>query len=901
MAIEFVLFLVLKVRKMNLLKYFEHVEKSDNRETHVWMGPVCRKMFLPQQYRDSFYSAYNQMLFYGASSGASSDANRVSAPLYIAEKPRKSSDTGPTYVPLVVDIDLNCSMDEVFDDGLKLYSEADAEQVIKCFHRVLENCLLNPKHHLFTCFLLEKPPKACKNRWKNGFHIHYPFAQFAARSIKETIFPAVKIEMDSFCYADGRRLFGMDKPSITLDSNTPTLPWLMYGSKKDDSSDPYLYTQIYDRDMCKISLQSVVHMETFETVEGEKINFEGCEQNALIRLLSVDTVFVSRKSLKTKPKLKRAVLAGPPVSYGPFSSLDATVEENFNRVKQLVEVLSAARASSYDTWWNVMITIFNVTGGSEEGYQTWKSFSEKAGHLFDEQATLKCWKDAATRPRHSTLRTRHFGSLVQWAREDDPEAVEHIYNQWKSASHNILIYNTDWKIATHFFEKYKEKYVFHDKLWYQYNGIIWEPLNDPLTRMRKDIVDLSKEWDRNELNETDQKRYQNLVKKLEGSDQSSIMNQATTIFEVKDFGKLLDSDPSIIAFENGVYDMEKMIFRKSSPYMDYLSKNLPIPYQTFDRHDPAVSKLETFFEKLFPRDELRTYFLTQLAEIFWGANRDKVAMFWIGTGNNGKSVMQILLEKMLGNFSRKLPTTVLTSKRPQQGGATPEIATLKGVRWVMMEEFNSQEEIEVGTLKQLTGNDTLSARHLYGSQFEFVPAFKLAVASNSFPKLRNPDEATWNRVRVIPFESCFVESSKAPKTFEEQKRLKRFPKNSNITSEFGDMAITLAWYLLELFKQTEEQRRKNPSWEMPLPDIVVSEKEKYKKNCNRIQQFADQVMIVCESSDREKDSDVMYTLFKEWWCSNVNPRPPPKSDFDAEMTRIGICDNIFYKLKPVLL
>jgi P4 family phage/plasmid primase-like protien len=868
---------------MNLMKYFEHVGKNETRETHVWMGPYPGKKFLSQNYRDQFYDAYNQALF------------QCNEKLYIAEKPRKTGENTPVYVPLVVDIDLSCDLP--FEGAL--YSIEDVKQVIKCFHRVLDSCLLHPKSTLFICCVLEKPAKASDKRWKNGFHLHFPFAQFAATSIKETIFPAVKIEMDSFCYDNGRRLFGLDKPSVSLDSNTPNLPWLMYGSRKNESSDPYLLSLIFNQDLHEMSLENLVQMEVFENANGDILNFKGFEHLALVRLFSIDAV-VSHKSLKRKPKLKRSAVAGPAVAYGPFSSLDASVETNLLRVKQLVELLSPIRASNYETWWNVMITIFNVTGGSEEGFQAWNTFSKKS-EKYDKEATGQIWKDAAGRPRHPSLRTRHFGSLVHWAREDDPDALDQIYAQWKTVTNNLLVYNTDWKIASHFFEKHKAKYVFHNKTWYEYDGVIWEILKDPLTRMRKDIVDLGNEWNVKDLNDLDQKRYHNLIKRLEGSDQSAILSQATTIFEVKDFGKLLDSDPSIIAFKNGIFDMEKMCFRQSSPYSDYLSMCLPVSYREYCYDDPEVKNLENFFEKLFPCEDLRKYFLSQIAEIFWGANRDKIAMFWIGTGNNGKTVMQLLLEHMLGPFSKKSRSTVLTSKRPQQGGATPEIASLKGARWVMMEELNAQEEIEVGNLKQLTGNDTLAARHLYGDEFEFVPTFKIAVACNSFPKLRNPDEATWNRVRVIPFESCFVEECKAPSTFEEQKQSKRFPKNVNIRAEFPKMATVLAWFLLEIFKENEIKRKSNSAWEMDIPDIVRSEKERYKRNCNKIQQFAEEKLEPCSKEEKERDTDTLYVMFRDWWCDNVDKKPPPKCDFDSEMMRIGNVDELFYKLKPSML
>ena len=875
---------------VNLEKYFTNVEKEETHETHVWMGPKRGKKFLPEKHRDQFYAAYNQSLFY------------ASASLHIAEKPRKlSADSTKIYVPLVVDIDLNCPL-TMGDSDLRLYSDEDAVQVIQCFHRVFENCLHQPKKEVFWCFLLEKPARASDDKWKNGFHLHFPFSHFSVKNIREIIFTAVKIEMDSFCYADGRRLFGLAKPSVTLDSNTPTLPWLMYGSKKSADSDPYLYTKIFDRDMQQISLEQVVAAETFVDVEGQVMNFSGCEKHALIRLLSIDTVFVSRTSLKTKPNFKKNTqLAVRALSYGPYSSSEDIADLNVTRMQQVVALLSAERASSYWSWWNVMITIVNVSGGSVEGKEAWIAFSQKAGDKYDEEATLKNWDEAVKKPRHASLRTRQFGSLVHWALEDDAEALETLRQSWKSS--DLRLTQTDWKIAMHFFDKHKDKYVFHEKTWYQNNGIIWEPLTDPLTRMRSDIVALASAWRAKDVehDETSNKNFLKLVKKLEGPEQSQILNQATTVFEIPDFGTLLDSSPHIIAFQNGIYDMAMSEFRKASPYTDYLRRQLPIPYVRFELDDPRVAKMLDFFVKLFPQEDLRDYFMSEMSEIFWGGNRDKIAMFWIGKGNNGKSVLQILIEKMIGNLGTKLSTSVLTSKRTQQGNATPEIAGLRGRIWAMMEELNPSEEIESGTLKHFTGNDTLTARNLYGNPFEFQPRFKLAIAANSFPNFKSPDEATWDRVRVIPFMSCFVNADQAPATLEEQMRLKRFPKNPNITAEFPEMAVVLAWYLLELFKEREELRRTRPGWTRPVPACVIEHKIEYKKRCNRILQFADQMMLLCSEEEREKNFDVTYTLFKEWWFQNVNRTAPTRFDFVAEMTRLGNIENVFYKLKPVML
>ncbi len=54
-------------------------------------------------------------------------------------------------------------------------------------------------------------------------------------------------------------------------------------------------------------------------------------------------------------------------------------------------------------------------------------------------------------------------------------------------------------------------------------------------------------------------------------------------------------------------------------------------------------------------------------------------------------------------------------------------------------------------LKNLTGGDKISARFMRQDFFEFLPQFKLFVAGNHKPAIRNVDEAMKRRLHLIPF------------------------------------------------------------------------------------------------------------------------------------------------------
>ena len=71
--------------------------------------------------------------------------------------------------------------------------------------------------------------------------------------------------------------------------------------------------------------------------------------------------------------------------------------------------------------------------------------------------------------------------------------------------------------------------------------------------------------------------------------------------------------------------------------------------------------------------------------------------------------------------------------------------------------------------------------------------FKLALICNEPPKLPYSDKATWNRIRVIPFEATFCDD--APETYEEQMLEKRFPKDPHFSSKIPAMTEAFFWVL----------------------------------------------------------------------------------------------------------
>jgi len=63
----------------------------------------------------------------------------------------------------------------------------------------------------------------------------------------------------------------------------------------------------------------------------------------------------------------------------------------------------------------------------------------------------------------------------------------------------------------------------------------------------------------------------------------------------------------------------------------------------------------------------------------------------------------------------------------------------------------------------LTGGDTIRARFLYQSAFEFRPAMKLWLAANHAPAVDSEDNAMWRRILRVPFEHTIPKEKRDPR------------------------------------------------------------------------------------------------------------------------------------------
>jgi len=184
-------------------------------------------------------------------------------------------------------------------------------------------------------------------------------------------------------------------------------------------------------------------------------------------------------------------------------------------------------------------------------------------------------------------------------------------------------------------------------------------------------------------------------------------------------------------------------------------------------------------------------------------------------------------------------------------------------------------------LKELTGNDSMYVRGLYKEGKEVKPMFKLVLVCNKLPRLPCDDPATWNRIRVLEFESRFPKNaSEVPKTFEEQIQKKVFPRDENMSEKLNYMKWPFMWMLTQEYKRLQSLKIRDPD-----PDVVMKATLIYRENNDIFFQFVRE-KYVFDPTDKDAVLTVplIYEVFKHWFRDSFpNLKVPTKNELKEDL------------------
>nr|PNR61599.1 hypothetical protein PHYPA_000022 [Physcomitrium patens] len=200
------------------------------------------------------------------------------------------------------------------------------------------------------------------------------------------------------------------------------------------------------------------------------------------------------------------------------------------------------------------------------------------------------------------------------------------------------------------------------------------------------------------------------------------------------FEELLDSRRNVIGMKGGVYDFIEDRFRRMESD-DYITLSTRIPFVPLDYNSEATNEVLNLLAKVFPNEDIRRYFMRFISSCLEGQNANKIFSIWSGSGDNGKTVMVSLVEGAFGDYTIKMPTSLLMGKRVQSSAATLELAMLKERLIALVQEPDEGDKLNLGIMKELTGNDSLYIRGLYEEGTIIPQTTKFVLIANRIPQM----------------------------------------------------------------------------------------------------------------------------------------------------------------------
>lgn len=298
------------------------------------------------------------------------------------------------------------------------------------------------------------------------------------------------------------------------------------------------------------------------------------------------------------------------------------------------------------------------------------------------------------------------------------------------------------------------RYCYTEKKWYFYNSMRWSVDNlGVILRMADKCVEAMKAEAKLYL-QADEESGGDMAKAFEKHMKSSRSNKSkkAMLNEIEHHLPILpiqmDRYKMALNTPSGIINLKNGDVKAHNPEY-YFTKITSV-----DCAEAAdCPRWLAFLDDIFASDkDLIRYIQKAVGYSLTGSTAEQCAFFLYGTGRNGKSTFIDVIRDVFGDYAANIQPETIMVKSSQSNAINSDIARLKGARLVTSVEPNEGVRLNEGLLKQLTGDDTVTARKLYSEEFEFKPEFKLWMATNHKPIIRGTDTGIWRRIHMIPFD-----------------------------------------------------------------------------------------------------------------------------------------------------
>jgi putative DNA primase/helicase len=268
---------------------------------------------------------------------------------------------------------------------------------------------------------------------------------------------------------------------------------------------------------------------------------------------------------------------------------------------------------------------------------------------------------------------------------------------------------------------------------------------------------------------------------------------------------------------------------------------------------------EAFLAQVIPDAELREYVQRLVGYTLLGGVSERLAVFLHGSGRNGKSVFVETMREVLGDYAVGTPIHTFL-KKPNASGPSNDLARLRGARLVAASEFEEGAKVNTSLLKQVTGDEKITARPMYGEYFDFPFVGTIWISTNHMPFVGS-QQAVWDRIKVIPFTVRIPDDQ--VDTHIKEKLLREAPG-------------ILAWAI--------EGAQQYLAYGLSEPPAVLAQSWEMRNDQDLVAPF---VADCCDVDlDYAVPSADLYRQYA-WWCMQSGEKPMTKRTFGIRLSDSG--------------
>jgi P4 family phage/plasmid primase-like protien len=207
----------------------------------------------------------------------------------------------------------------------------------------------------------------------------------------------------------------------------------------------------------------------------------------------------------------------------------------------------------------------------------------------------------------------------------------------------------------------------------------------------------------------------------------------------------LDSDPWLLNCVNGTINL------KDGQIQPHTRSNL-ITKMANVAADPSANcpNWKAFLYRVMDGNQDMIDFLARaIGYTLTGKTSEQCFFLLWGDGQNGKSTFLEIIRLLMGDYAKTASFETFIVRNSET--IRNDIAMLRGARYVSASESEKNKQLSEAVVKQLTGEETVTARFLFHENFTFEPEFKIWLGTNYKPHIPGTSHGIWRRIKLIPF------------------------------------------------------------------------------------------------------------------------------------------------------